>query len=155
MASPNAAYSVLFVLQVENVPGSLGRLAGAIGEAGGNIGAFDAVESSPTGIIRHVTVDARDADHAEQIQKVVESLEFVTVLSVADRTFQLHAGGKIEVNSRIRVETRDDLSMAYTPGVARVCRAIVERPEDGRPLTIKRNTVAGEAILRPVARRSW
>jgi malate dehydrogenase (oxaloacetate-decarboxylating) len=151
VASPNAAYSVLITLQVENVPGSLGRLAAAIGEAGGNIGAFDAVESSPTGIIRQVTVDARDADHAEQIRKVVESLDFVTVLSFADRTFQLHAGGKIEVNSRIRVETRDDLSMAYTPGVARVCNAIAADPERVHDLTIKKNTVAivtdGTAVL--------
>ena len=151
MSSPNAAYSVLFTLEVENTPGSLGRLAAAIGEAGGNIGAFDAVGSSPTGILREVTVDARDADHAEQIRTVVESLDFVTIRNVADRTFQLHAGGKIEVRSRIRVETRDDLSMAYTPGVARVCNAIAADPSRIHELTIKRNTVAivtdGTAVL--------
>jgi malate dehydrogenase (oxaloacetate-decarboxylating) len=151
MASPNPAYSVRLRVEVGNKPGSLGRLATAIGEAGGNIAALDIVEATTTSVVEDVTVDARDEGHAAAIRAAVEVLEGVRVHSVLDRTFLLHVGGKIEVRSKIPLRDRADLSMAYTPGVARVCNAIAAEPEQVHSLTIKRNTVAivtdGTAVL--------
>jgi malate dehydrogenase (oxaloacetate-decarboxylating) len=151
MAATNAAYSVRIRVEVDNQPGSLGRLATAIGTAGGNITALDIVEASGSSIVEDVSVDARDAVHADELAEVVGALEGVKVTSVRDRTFLLHEGGKIEVRSRIRLRDRDDLSMAYTPGVARVCNAIAADPGEVHKLTIKKNTVAivsdGTAVL--------
>ena len=151
MASPNPAYSVRLRVEVDNTPGSLGRLATAIGEAGGNIAALDIVEATATAVVEDVTVDARDEDHATAIRAAVEALDGVHVHSVLDRTFLLHVGGKIEVRSKIPLRDRADLSMAYTPGVARVCNAIAAEPDQVHALTIKRNTVAivtdGTAVL--------
>ena len=151
MASPNPAYSVRLRVEVDNTPGSLGRLATAIGEAGGNIAALDIVEATTAAVVEDVTVDARDEDHATAIRAAVEALDGVHVHSVLDRTFLLHVGGKIEVRSKIPLRDRADLSMAYTPGVARVCNAIAAEPDQVHTLTIKRNTVAivtdGTAVL--------
>src|SRR5918998_1589242 len=151
MASPTPAYSVRLRVEVDNTPGSLGRLATAIGEAGGNIAALDIVEATAASVIEDVTVDARDEGHAAAIRTAVEALDRVHVHSVLDRTFLLHVGGKIEVRSKIPLRDRADLSMAYTPGVARVCNAIAADPEQVHTLTIKRNTVAivtdGTAVL--------
>jgi malate dehydrogenase (oxaloacetate-decarboxylating) len=151
VASPNPAYSVRLRVEVGNTPGSLGRLATAIGEAGGNIAALDIVEATAASVIEDVTVDARDESHAAAIRTAVEALDGVRVHSVLDRTFLLHVGGKIEVRSKIPLRDRADLSMAYTPGVARVCNAIAADPEQVHTLTIKRNTVAivtdGTAVL--------
>ena len=151
MASPNPAYSVRLRVEVDNTPGSLGRLATAIGEAGGNIAALDIVEATTAAVLEDVTVDARDEDHATAIRAAVEALDGVHVHSVLDRTFLLHVGGKIEVRSKIPLRDRADLSMAYTPGVARVCNAIAAEPDQVHTLTIKRNTVAivtdGTAVL--------
>jgi malate dehydrogenase (oxaloacetate-decarboxylating) len=151
VASPNPAYSVRLRVEVGNTPGSLGRLATAIGEAGGNIAALDIVEATAASVIEDVTVDARDEDHAAAIRTAVEALDGVHVHSVLDRTFLLHVGGKIEVRSKIPLRDRADLSMAYTPGVARVCNAIAADVEQVHTLTIKRNTVAivtdGTAVL--------
>jgi malate dehydrogenase (oxaloacetate-decarboxylating) len=151
MSTPNVAYSVRIRVEVDNRPGTLGRLATAIGDAGGNIGALDIVEALPDRIVRDVTVSAADEDHAARIGEAVSAVEGVTVRSIRDRTFLLHAGGKIEVRSKIPVANRDDLSMAYTPGVARVCLAIAEDPRQVHELTIKQNSVAivtdGTAVL--------
>src|SRR4029079_4894564 len=102
-------------------------------------------------IVRDLTVDARDERHGEAIVTVVRALEGVQVVSVSDRTFLLHLGGKIEIQNKVPIKTRDDLSMAYTPGVARVCMAIHDDPHKVRALTIKQNTVAvvtdGTAVL--------
>jgi malate dehydrogenase (oxaloacetate-decarboxylating) len=151
MLTPNAGYSVSLRVEIDNKPGNLGRVATAIGEAGGNISALDIVEVVGDRIVRDVTVYAADEDHADRIRTAVEKLDGVTVRSVRDRTFLMHEGGKIEVRSKVPVANRDDLSMAYTPGVARVCQAIAARPEDVHRLTIKRNTVAivtdGTAVL--------
>ncbi len=151
MSTPNVAYSVRIRVEVENRPGALGRLATAIGDAGGNIGALDIVEALPDRIVRDVTVSAADEEHAARIGQAVGAVEGVTVRSIRDRTFLLHAGGKIEVRSKIPVHNRDDLSMAYTPGVARVCMAIAEDPPQVHELTIKKNSVAivtdGTAVL--------
>jgi malate dehydrogenase (oxaloacetate-decarboxylating) len=137
--------------QLENRPGMLGRLATAIGEIGGNIGAVDIVSVGGGSLIRDVTVNAHDETHARQIVDTVNGLPGVQVINVSDRTFLIHLGGKIEVVGKIPVKTRDDLSMAYTPGVARVCMAIAEDPAKAWNLTIKRNTVAvvsdGSAVL--------
>jgi malate dehydrogenase (oxaloacetate-decarboxylating) len=153
MASPNAAYSVRLRIEVDDRPGALGRLATAIGDAGGNIVALDIVEGAGSGslIVEDVTVDTRDEAHAAEIRATVEAIEGVHVTSSRDRTFLLHEGGKIEVRSKIPLKDRGDLSMAYTPGVARICNAIAARPDEVHNLTIKKNTVAivsdGTAVL--------
>jgi malate dehydrogenase (oxaloacetate-decarboxylating) len=113
--------------------------------------ALDVVESHYDRIVVDVTCNASDADHADAITEAVAALEGVTVGKVSDRTFLMHLGGKLEVTPKVQLRHRDDLSRAYTPGVARVCLAIAANPEDGRRLTIKRNTVAvvtdGSAVL--------
>ena len=151
MASPSASYSARIRVEMPNAPGSLGRLATAIGEAGGNITALDMVEAHPGVIVEDVSVDASGDDHVAQITDAIEALDGVTVQQVQDRVFSLHRGGKIEVRSRSKLETRDDLSMAYTPGVARVCTHIAANPADVHRYTIKKNTVAvvtdGTAVL--------
>jgi malate dehydrogenase (oxaloacetate-decarboxylating) len=151
MAATNAAYSVRIRVEVEHQPGALGRLATAIGTAGGNITALDIVDASGVTIVEDVSVDARDDQHAQEIADVVSDLDGVKVQSVRDRTFLLHEGGKIEVRSRIPLKDRSDLAMAYTPGVARICNAIAADPSEVHKLTIKKNTVAivsdGTAVL--------
>ncbi|HEX2513764.1 MAG TPA: ACT domain-containing protein, partial [Chloroflexota bacterium] len=149
--TPSASYSIIVRCQIENRPGMLGRLASAIGAAGGDIGAIDIVRQERGALVRDITVNCRDDAHGKQIAAAIEALAGIAVLNVSDRTFLLHLGGKIEVTSKAPLKTRDDLSMAYTPGVARVCRAIAEDPGRAFNLTIKRNTVAvvtdGTAIL--------
>jgi len=151
MRLPSASYSVRVRIAVDHEPGTLGRVATAIGGAGGNITALDIVESTPTTIVEDLTVDARDEAHAAEIGVLLAALPGVEVRSIADRTFLMHAGGKIEVTSKAPLRSRDDLSMAYTPGVARVCNAIAADPTLGRELTIKGNSVAivtdGTAVL--------
>jgi malate dehydrogenase (oxaloacetate-decarboxylating) len=151
VATPNASYSVRIRVALPNVPGVLGRLATAIGNAGGNISHLEVVESDGADIIEDVTVFAADEAHVQRIRAAVEGVDGVTVQKVRDRTFDMHVGGKIEVRSKMPLHDRDDLSMAYTPGVARVCTAIEENPSEVHKFTIKRNTVAivtdGTAVL--------
>jgi malate dehydrogenase (oxaloacetate-decarboxylating) len=113
--------------------------------------AIDVVDSRPDGLTVDVTCSAADAAHSEEMVDALRAVPGVTVRKVSDRTFLLHLGGKLEVTSKVPLKTRDDLSMAYTPGVARVCMALAEHPEDVRRLTIKGNTVAvvtdGSAVL--------
>jgi malate dehydrogenase (oxaloacetate-decarboxylating) len=126
-------------------------MTSAIGDAGGSIGAVDIVDSREGVITRDFSVQASDVAHGERIVKTVNALAGVEVVNVSDRTFLMHLGGKIEVVSRVPIKTRDDLSMAYTPGVARVSLAIAEDPDASFNLTIRRNTVAvvsdGSAVL--------
>jgi malate dehydrogenase (oxaloacetate-decarboxylating) len=149
--TPGSAYSISLRVESENRPGSLGRVATAIGEAGGNIAGVEIVATASGRMIRDVTVLAGDEDHASRISAAVAALDGVVVRAVVDRTFQLHAGGKITVRSKLPLASRDDLSMAYTPGVARVCTAIAKDPELAHELTIKANSVAvvtdGTAVL--------
>jgi malate dehydrogenase (oxaloacetate-decarboxylating) len=149
--TPIASYSLTVRVRLANRPGMLGRLTSAIGEAGGDIGAVDLVEPGQQVNTRDITFKSADEAHGERIVDSLRKLDGITVVHVSDRTFLMHLGGKIEVNGRVAVKTRDDLSMAYTPGVARVCMAIHAEPEKVYNLTIKQNTVAvvtdGTAVL--------
>ena len=151
MATPSASYSITVRLEVPADPASVGRLTTAVGAAGGAVTALDVTESHPERIVLDVTCAATDQEHAERLTDALRDVDGVTIRKVSDRTFLLHLGGKIEVRSKVPLRTRDDLSMAYTPGVARVCLAIAAQPEDVRRLTIKRNSVAvvtdGSAVL--------
>src|SRR5213592_3858657 len=149
--APSASYSLTVRLAIQNRTGMLGRVAMAIGDAGGDIGAVDLVESGRDHILRDITINARDSIHGMQIVNRLKQLAGVRVVNISDRTFLMHLGGKIEVQSKVPVRTRDDLSMAYTPGVARVCLAIKEDRQRAFSLTIKQNAVAvvtdGTAVL--------
>ena len=148
--TPSAQYSLTIRVEIEDVPGMLGKVAGAIGDAGAVIGPIDLVEANG-GLVRDITVDANDPDHWDDIVAAINAIEGAQVVDTTDRTFQIHVGGKIEQHNRSPLKTRDDLSMAYTPGVARVCTAIAEDRERAFQYTIKRNTVAvvsdGTAVL--------
>ncbi|HEV7871814.1 MAG TPA: malic enzyme-like NAD(P)-binding protein, partial [Modestobacter sp.] len=147
----SASYSITVRLAADGDPASVGRIATAVGSAGGAVTAIDVVESHTDGLIVDVTCSAADAAHSDEVVAALDAVENVHVRKVSDRTFLLHLGGKLEVASKVPLKTRDDLSMAYTPGVARVCLALAEHPEDVRRLTIKGNTVAvvtdGSAVL--------
>jgi len=147
----SASYSITVRLSADGDPASIGRIATAVGSAGGAVTAIDVVESRPDGLTVDVTCSAADGPHSEEVVAALEAVDEVHVRKVSDRTFLLHLGGKLEIASKVPLKTRDDLSMAYTPGVARVCLALVEHPEDVRRLTIKGNTVAvvtdGSAVL--------
>ena len=151
MRAPSASYSFTVRLQIENRPGMLGRVASVIGEAGGDIGAVDLVETTRERTERDITVKCRDSGHAQQIMSRLKHVAGVRVANISDRTFLMHLGGKIEIRNKIPIRTRDDLSMAYTPGVARVCLAIRDDRERVFSLTVKQNTVAvvtdGTAVL--------
>src|SRR5215210_2621948 len=148
---PSASYSFTLRVEFPHRAGSLGRILTTVGDAGAMVGAVDIVRMGQERTIRDITVNARDSEHGQQVVRAVEGLPEVAVVNVSDRTFLVHLGGKIEVRSRMQIRTRDDLSMVYTPGVARVCRAIAHEPERAFNLTIKRNTVAvvsdGTAVL--------
>lgn len=148
---PSASYSLTLRLKLSTRAGMLGAVATAIGGAGGDIGAIDIVGVGEGFILRDISVDAASSAHGEEIVKAVQCLPGIEVVHVSDRTFLMHLGGKIEVVSKVPLKTRDDLSMAYTPGVARVCEAIRQEPDKAFTLTIKKNTVAvvtdGTAVL--------
>src|SRR5918912_1009022 len=149
--TPTASYSLTLRVKLSSRAGSLGELTMAIGRAGGDIGAIDIVTVANNYIIRDITVASASSAHGEQIVEAVKDVDGVELLQVSDPTFLMHLGGKIEVVSKVPLKTRADLSMAYTPGVARVCEAIHRDPEKVFTLTIKRNTVAvvtdGTAVL--------
>jgi len=149
--APTASHSLTVRLQIKNQPGMLGRVTSTIGKAGGDIGAIDLVEVGKSTITRDLTFKAREERHGAQIVERLRALSGITVVNVSDRTFLMHLGGKIEVRGKMPVKTRDDLSMAYTPGVARICMAIHHDPDKAFTLTIKQNTVAvvsdGTAVL--------
>jgi malate dehydrogenase (oxaloacetate-decarboxylating) len=151
MGIPSASYSITVRLEVPADPASVGRLTTAVGTAGGAVTGLDVTESHPDRIVVDVTCAATDQDHAERLTEALRAVQGVVIRKVSDRTFLLHLGGKIEVRSKVPLRTRDDLSMAYTPGVARVCLAIAAQPDDVRRLTVKRNSVAvvtdGSAVL--------
>ena len=151
MSSTSPGYGI--TIRVEGPPSSqpVAEVTNAIIAAGASITALDVVESHLDRVVIDVTCDAIDADHAEQISAAISERPGLVVRKVSDRTFLLHLGGKIEIQSKVPLKTRDDLSRAYTPGVARIIQAIAKDPSDARRLTIKRNTVAvvtdGSAVL--------
>jgi malate dehydrogenase (oxaloacetate-decarboxylating) len=151
MSSTSPGYGI--TIRVEGAPSAqpVAEVTNAIVAAGASITALDVVESHLDRVVIDVTCDAIDADHAEKISEAISQCAELTVRKVSDRTFLLHLGGKIEIQSKVPLKTRDDLSRAYTPGVARISQAIAKDPADARRLTIKRNTVAvvtdGSAVL--------
>jgi malate dehydrogenase (oxaloacetate-decarboxylating) len=151
MATTSPGYSITVRAEAPSTMGATADLAAAVMNAGGSLTALDVLESGPNLIVVDVTCDTTDAAHADEVARSIEELPGVSVRKVSDRTFLLHLGGKIEVVPKVPLKHRDDLSRAYTPGVARVCTAIAENPADARRLTIKRNTVAvvtdGSAVL--------
>ena len=151
MASTSPGYGITIRVEGSPLAQPVALVTAAITDAGATITALDVVESLIERVVVDVTCDTVDAEHAEQITKAISAHPELTVRKVSDRTFLLHLGGKLEVQSKVPLKTRDDLSRAYTPGVARICQAIVDDPSDARRLTIKRNTVAvvtdGSAVL--------
>jgi len=151
MSSTSPGYGI--TIRVEGPPSAqpVAEVTNAIVAAGASITALDVVESHLDRVVIDVTCDAIDAEHAEAISAAISLRPDLTVRKVSDRTFLLHLGGKIEIQSKVPLKTRDDLSRAYTPGVARISQAIANDPSDARRLTIKRNTVAvvtdGSAVL--------
>ncbi len=151
MSHKSPGYSITVRLRYADIPGSLGRITSVIGHADGHIGAVDVVDARGNGITRDITISAYNDEHGERIVAALREVPEVEVINVSDRVFLMHLGGKLQVNSKVPIKTRDDLSMAYTPGVARVCKAIFDDPEAAFALTIRRNTVAvvsdGSAVL--------
>lgn len=150
-STPSVSSSITVRLQVKARPTAVSELTTAIEHAGGIVTALDITRSEHERIGVDVTCATRGEDHAAQIVETLRVLPGVVVERVSDRTFLLHLGGKLSIESKVPIRNRDDLSMVYTPGVARVCEAIAARPADARNLTIKRNTIAvvtdGTAVL--------
>ena len=151
MSVTTSSYSITMRLHTAPDHGVVGQVATAIASAGGVVTAIDVAESTRERLVVDVTCSASDADHAAELETAVDGVTGVEVYKVSDRTFLLHIGGKIEVTSKVPLKNRDDLSMAYTPGVGRVSMALAKNPDDVRRLTIKGNSVAvvtdGSAVL--------
>lgn len=149
--TPNPSFSLTIRVALPNQPGMLASVTSAIASVGGNFGQIDLIEQTRASTVRDITVDAYSIEHNEEIVQAVKALPDVKVIDVFDRTFDLHRGGKISVISKISLKRQSDLAMAYTPGVARICTAIANDPEQVYNLTIKQNTVAivtdGSAVL--------
>ncbi|HBX43405.1 MAG TPA: NAD-dependent malic enzyme, partial [Deltaproteobacteria bacterium] len=149
--SPSESYSITMRVDIQNRPGMLGKLTTTIGDAGGDIGAVDMSGVGKGTIMRDVNIRTRGLEHAQEIIRAVQKVAGVKIVNISDRTFLKHLGGKIEISGKIPVKTRNDLSMAYTPGVARVCMAISKDVKKSFTLTIRRNTIAvvsdGTAVL--------
>ena len=147
----SASNSITIRLKLENSAGVLAKVTHAIGDLEGSIGAIDIIRVEKGKVVRDITVDTAGTAHAEEIVASLKALEGVTVVNYSDRTFLMHLGGKIETVSKMPIKTREELSMAYTPGVARVCMAIHDDVSKAHNLTIKKNTVAivsdGTAVL--------
>ena len=148
---PTAAHSIMLHVELDNIPNTLGRLATAIGEVRGNIISMEGFDVRGDKLINDVCVNCIDEEHSSTVVAAVNALSGVKLLSWYDRTFAMHEGGKIGIQSLCSVDDRHDLSMAYTPGVARVCNAIFDDPNKSHDLTIRKNTVAivsdGTAVL--------
>ena len=149
--TPNPSFSLTIRVALPNQPGMLARVTSAIASVGGNFGQIDLIEQTRATTIRDITVDAYSTEHSEEIVQAVNGLPDIKVIDVYDRTFNLHRGGKISVESKISLKRQSDLAMAYTPGVGRICTAIANDPQQVYNLTIKNNTVAivtdGSAVL--------
>jgi malate dehydrogenase (oxaloacetate-decarboxylating) len=149
--SVSAQYSIILRVEIDHRPGMLGRVATAIGGAGGSIPSIDLVSLDSKHTVRDITVETGGEEHAATVADAVRDTDGAQLVDATDRTFLVHVGGKIEQRNKLQVRSRDDLSMAYTPGVARVCAAIARDRDKAFQYTIKRNTVAvvsdGSAVL--------
>jgi malate dehydrogenase (oxaloacetate-decarboxylating) len=147
----SASYGIIVRLYARPSPSVIGEIATAVGRAGGLVTAIDVTESRADRVTMDISCSAVNGDHAGEIVEAVRAVPNVTVHRVSDRTFLLHLGGKISVQPKVALRTRDDMSMAYTPGVGRVALALADHPEDVAKLTIKGNAVAvvtdGSAVL--------
>ncbi|MBV8067232.1 MAG: NAD-dependent malic enzyme, partial [Candidatus Eremiobacteraeota bacterium] len=147
------AISLTMVLRIDmpNEPGAFGTLANAIGDAGGAIGAVDMHTAGRTRVVRDVTISVASEALANEVRQAVEAIDGARIIFASDSTFLAHIGGKIRVDPKITIKSRQDLSTVYTPGVARVSMAIAADPAKAFQLTVKRNTVAvvtdGTAVL--------
>ena len=150
-AAPSVSYSITVRLELPARPTAVSELTASIEAAGGLVTALDVTASGADRVRVDVTCAAGDSDHAENLVQSMRALDGVDIHKVSDRTFLAHLGGKLSIESKVPIRNRDDLSLVYTPGVARVCQAIADNPADARNLTIKRNTVAvvtdGTAVL--------
>ena len=150
MSHPSASYSVTMRVALDNAS-AIASVSRAVSDAGGLVTALDISEPIEGKMIVDLTCNASDDQHAAQLQVAVDAVDGAVVKVMSDRTFLMHLGGTIGVAPKVTLKTRDDLSMAYTPGVARICQAIADDPSKVRNLTIKRNTVAvvtdGSAVL--------
>jgi len=148
---PTPSYSTTIRIEYPNVVGMLGKLTSTIGEAGGDIGSIDIIKTSKNMITRDITFSATSEEHIEQIIDKIRQLSNVTIKHITDKTFAVHNKGKIEIGLKHTIRTREDLSMVYTPGVARVCMDIYKHPKHVYNYTIKANTIAivtdGTAVL--------
>jgi malate dehydrogenase (oxaloacetate-decarboxylating) len=148
---PNAAFSISLDCELDNVPGALGHLCTAIGDAGGNIGALDGFDVRGPVLRRTLVVHCRDEAHQLVVVEAVRKTPNIKLVDWWDRTFRMHEAGKIQMFSTAAVRDKDDLSMAYTPGVARICTAIEKDVSLSHDYTIRKNTVAivsnGTAVL--------
>lgn len=149
--TPNSSFSLTIRLQLPNRSGMLATVTHAIAQVGGNLGQINLINQTYKVSTRELTIDATSTEHAEQIVQAVKALTHIKVIDVYDRTFNLHRGGKISIDSKLSLKTQADLAMAYTPGVGRICTAIADDPQKVYSLTIKSNTVAiitdGSAVL--------
>jgi len=150
-ATPSAQYRLTIRLELQDLSGILGRVTDAITGSGAAVCSVDLVSADGSVTVRDIVLDALDSEHWTRILHAIAGVEGARVIDTTDRTFLLHVGGKIQQQNKHPLTTRDDLSMVYTPGVARVCMAIAEDPDRAFQYTIKRNTVAvvsdGSAVL--------
>ncbi|MDO9356473.1 MAG: NAD-dependent malic enzyme, partial [Solirubrobacteraceae bacterium] len=151
MSRPSAQYSVVLRVEIDDSPGAVTRLVDAIVACEGEVVANDVVSAERGRSVRDVVVNCSSSLHQQTLRDLLDAVEDVRVLGLTDRTFALHHGGKLSSEAAAPLRTRDDLAMAYTPGVARVCEAIHRDKAKAFDYTIKRNTVAvvsdGTAVL--------
>ncbi|MEE6273605.1 NAD-dependent malic enzyme [Georgenia wangjunii] len=151
MVLPSPSYTITLRVEAPATQRATSELVSEVAATGASVTGVDIAHSTTTSLVVDITCDTVDGAHSARVEAALNALDEVTVLKVSDSTFLMHLGGKIEVRPKVPLRTRRDLSRAYTPGVARVCLAIAEKPEDARRLTIKRNTVAvvtdGTAVL--------
>lgn len=149
--TPNPSFSLTMRIEIPQQPGMLARILQAIAEVGGDLGHINLIKHSRDVIVRDINVAAASTEHAEAIVTAVREQTHCNILEVFDRTFNLHQGGKITVTSKIPLQGQDDLAMAYTPGVGRICTAIAQEPDQVHKLTVKGHMVAivtdGSAVL--------
>ncbi len=149
--NPSASFSLKIELEIPNRPGALASIMSTIASYGGSLGDIALLQRNLKFTQRELTIDAASSEQADEIVTAIKTLPSVKVISYSDRTFAIHQGGKISIESKLPLHSQSDLAMAYTPGVGRICRAIAENPEQVYSLTIKSNTVAvvtdGSAIL--------